>query len=233
MTVDFLRSCYSSKFLINATMGTTLIGRFYRPPKGTPIYQEPTIFRAGTWLDLWEQTDEPGDTLEEFTYDKGERDFIVMSDRRGVALAQTGCDKELTLVPGEGGFPLSCRAVSVGVLSVAWDSTGYHNVDTLDDFLQGGNAVPVVLARTADDTWEAHSTDAGFDYLITAVLVGSAIVLSMKATSLSGTLTATSKATIPLVAGQVVYGPLSTALTLPWEWLDPSQPLKVILNNIP
>jgi len=91
----------------------------------------------------------------------------------------------------------------------------------------------VTLVETADDVWQAHSVDIGWDYLITAELTGSLIVLSMKATSLSGTLTATSKAEIPLVPGQVVYGPLFTTLPLPWEWLDPSQPLKVILNNIP
>jgi len=232
MIVDYLRSCYSSKFLINATTGQTVIGRFYRPPKGAKLYTEPTIFRAGTWLDLWEQTDEPGDTLEDFTYDNGSRDFVVVDDPKRTRLAQVGCDKEFTLVPGEGGFPIPCRAVAVGELSVAWDSTGYHNTITLDDFLQGGNAFPVALTKIAENTWQAHSTDIGWDYLITAELEGSTIVLSMKATSLSGTLTATSKAEIPLVPGQVVYGPLFTALPLPWEWLDPSQPLKVILNNI-
>jgi len=134
MTVDYLRTCYRSKILIDASKGTLVAGRFYRPPDGAQVYTAPTVFRSAMWLDPWDRDFTEGDTLEGFSYDKGTRNFFVAHDLRQTRLAQVGCDKSLTLVPGSLGFPLRCRPVGGMPASITF-YTGYSFWDSSTNML--------------------------------------------------------------------------------------------------
>lgn len=154
MIVDYLRSCYRSKFLVNAETGRTVIGRYYRPPDNAQVYTEPTIFRSGIWIGKEYLDDEPGDTLEDFKYDKGEREFTVIHDLKRTKLAQVGCDKEIVPVAGANGFPLSCESAKVP------DFVGIYLPDAcyVDDgvhFMAWGQYPHLVpLERVGPTTWE-------------------------------------------------------------------------------
>jgi len=139
MIVDYLRSCYRSKFLIDAATGLSVVGRFYRPPDNAKVHEDYTIFRSATWLSPWEMDDTEGDTLEGYSYDKGGRDFFVAHDKRQTELAKVGCKEPLVLVPGHYGFPLRCRATH-GMPANIPCATGYliqsddlQTVVTMDD----------------------------------------------------------------------------------------------------
>lgn len=232
MTVDFLRSCYRSRFTIDETNGLNLIGRFYRPPERTPIYSEPTIFRSAIWLDEWDRSEGNGDTLEDYSYDNGARDFVVTSDLARTRQAQIGCDKRLVLVPGATGFPLACQPKGIGDLSVRWTDCGYLNTVTMAAFLQGQNLSPLLIPKVGDNLWMLDSILPGSHYIFAASLVGTNLQVLIRAISLDDLHEANSVVSFPLEVGGFQYGPMVPTVTAPWQYFDPMQPLTVTFFNV-
>lgn len=229
MTVDFLRSCYKSKFLVNAVTGEFVIGRFYRPPPKTPVYTQETIIRSSIWIGKEYLDNDAGDTLEDFTYDKGEADFLVTSDAKRTRLAQVGCDKGLYLVPGSSGFPFQCGPVPMEFVLVSW-TIGWWFEDPDGNFnIQAFLPVPVVVPRTGNYLWEISQTAPFLNVRIKIFLEGEFLVLQV--TGISGIgleAVRTTKLALRTV-GEINYLPAGV-ISAPWVDLFPVPPWDPVIQ---
>jgi hypothetical protein len=220
MIVDFLRSCYQSSFRIDEANDTQISGRYYWALSGAEIYLEPTWARSAVWLDPWDQSEGIGDLYENVSYKSGAFYFIVDSTRRGTALAQTGCGGALSVVDGQNGFPLKCRAVPPPSMTVTWGDVFYTNSVT-GEVIHVPNNVAENPLWVGDYTWKLDTTDIlGHHYHVTMKLRDGIFFFEMLViSSMSATLLVTCN--FPYVRGLQVYPIVLTAPTAPWTGNHP------------
>jgi len=214
--VDYLRSCYSSRFSIDANGAVTIPSRFYRPPADVGFLTEPSYIRSAIWLDAWERFDGIGDILGDYSYDTGSRDFVVLGDRRGTRKVQTGCEGALALVPGSIGFPLGCLGARPTTVNVRWNGGSFYNTVNFDLYVIGTNIFPFGMTPIGELKWHYYFDDGSSRLDMTVTISSSEVLLEITLIPFFDP-PFFARVRWPFVAGQVLYDFRPAEVDLPWE----------------
>ena len=112
--MDFLRTCYSSRFYYSRNPDRYVVGQYHYAADDAEVLTNSFFYRSGIWLDPWELGDGLGDSMEDYAEYPGEPlPANVLNKRRDVIPLQTSCD------PVDGALLIG-GPVTNGIPDVCW-----------------------------------------------------------------------------------------------------------------
>lgn len=115
MAVDWLRSCYSSKFYYSSSPPLSLVGKYSFAAPDAEMLPSPNPYASSIWLKEYEVGQGLGDSLEDFTWVAGSPlDPGIKNKSKEVLPLLAGCG-----TPYDVSYPMA-GAVSDGVPTACW-----------------------------------------------------------------------------------------------------------------